>query len=157
MTTVTEALKAAHRDLYQLDGLKASGDFGRVPVDNELCIDTTETLNKIEQALGDVQRSLQERIETAYDGAVHLHRKIEFTTASIQESETRVKLVHQDDYMAAKNGDQRTLLMSGWLRADEDYMSATEDRQEAEIDLKLVRLEIERLRLLVELAKAGER
>lgn len=45
--------------------------------------------------------------------------------------------------------------MSGWLRADEDYVSATEDKQETETNLKLVRLEIERLKLLVELEKAG--
>lgn len=155
MNTVTQALKAAHKDLYRLDGLKASGDFGNVPVDSDICIDVTKTINLIEQALAVSERSLSERIEAAYDQAVRHRERMLDRREMLAERESEVKQENIDEWISAKTGEVRAALLASWLRDEPAYQNASRDYEEARTTYRLQLLEIERLKLLVELAKSG--
>ena len=108
----------------------------------------------VEGILGPERRSLSERIEAAYDRAMELRKAMMQDLLMVRVKEQQAKLEHADEWASAKNSEVRGVLLAGWLASDEHY-EAYKDNYEGHRDrYRLAHLEIERLRLLVEAAKA---
>lgn len=147
--TVTEALEAAHKELYDR-GSREVEDGGLDP-------QTMAVLNKIEQAQAVVSLSLAERIERAYNEVCEQKRIMQKTLREFRGWEAATKLEHGEEWAAAKNDNVRKVLLDGWLEEDLDYQKARDSYESHRDRYRLALLEIERLKLLVEARKAGER
>lgn len=101
------------------------------------------------------ERGLAERIEAAYDEAKQYRETMLYARRNLDEMQVSAKLDHAEEWAAAKNADVRAVLLVTWLEEDEQYGKNIVELQEARIGLRLALLEIERLKLLVELAKAS--
>lgn len=156
MNSVTETLKAAHEQLVTLDGLYAKDVH--VPDEEEpYLIRVTETVNKIEQALAVSERSLPERIEVEFNQVVDAKAQMQFRAGQIHLAEETAKTDNLEEWTAAKNNEVRRAIVLSVLADDEAYHEARSVYQEARDRYRLALLEIERLKLLVEARKAGDR
>lgn len=155
--TATKALQDARHELNSLGGLWVTDATEDNPHNETWQIDTTKTVNKIEQALARCERSLSERIEAAYDEVIQQRQQMLHALGEIRRAEESAKVDHSDEWAAAKNSDVRKVLLAEWLAGDEPYQDARVAYEQARDSFRLEMLEIERLKLLVELAKAGDR
>jgi hypothetical protein len=155
--TATKALQDARHELDSLGGLWVTDATEDNPHGETWQIDTTKTINKIEQALARYEWSLSERIEAAYDETIKLRDDMALDKAVLRAKEEAAKLDHADEWEKAKNSEVRSVLLAGWLADDSTYAQAYGRYMSNREDYRLALLEIERLKLLVELAKAGDR
>lgn len=107
MNTVTQALKAALRDLDSLGGLQVTDETEDNQHGERWQIDTTAAANKIEQALAVSEQSLSARIEAAYDQAVRHRERMLDRRETRAERESEVKQDNIDEWISAKNGEVR--------------------------------------------------
>lgn len=98
--------------------------------------------------------SLSERIEKAYDRAIEQRGIMLEARDAMTSLEAGAKQDHADEWAAAKNNEVRAVLLYGWMAGENDYLEAFDDYEGARKEYRLALLEIERLRLLVEAAKA---
>lgn len=158
MTTATRALRDARHELDSLGGLWVT-DSEATTEDNPHTetwqIDTTKTVNKIEQALAVCERSLAERIETAFDKARQSKAVMQQSYREIEAAEETAKMDNLDEWTGAKNNDVRRAIILRELAQDDDYHNARKAYQGARDTYRLDLLEIKRLELLVEDRKAG--
>lgn len=146
-------LEDLRHELTTLHGLRVTDDLTH-EVAWEL--DESSLLERIDDALAvEGGASLYERIEEAYDRAIRERGSMLADLGTMRRIEERVKVEHKDEWAGAKNNDVRATLLAGWL-ADEDYDYAAyrDCYEKARDEYRLALLEIERLRLLVEAAKA---
>jgi hypothetical protein len=155
--TATKALQDARHELDSLGGLWVTDATEENPHDETWQIDTTTAVNKIEQALARCERSLSERIEAAYDEAKAYRGRMFLERGEIEEREENAKIKHSQEWASAKNNDVRRVLLQEWLDGDAEYLHASQQYHIARNAYRLALLEIDRLKLLVELAKAGDR
>lgn len=106
--------------------------------------------------------SLSERIENAYDVAVEAKRTMQVEQSIMADEEQSAKMDNLDEWTAAKNNDVRRSIIERELGepggvdgAPSLYWTARRAYIGARDRYRLALLEIERLRLLVEAAKAG--
>lgn len=158
MAGMRSALEDARHELTTLHGLLAAD--GAVP-DQTWTIDTSATVEEIDAALDVGMTPLVERIEAAYDRAIQARRDMIVARNVLANIEANAKQEHEEEWASAKNNDVRAVLLAGWIAESptgdtgDDYFETRAERQEAELAFKLALLEIERLKLLVEAAKAG--
>lgn len=157
MTTATEALKEARMTLDSLGGLWVTDATEDNPHEEKWQIGTTKTVNKIEQTLAVLERDLSERIEAAYSEVIEQRKTMLDALGEIRRAEENAKVEHSEEWASAKNNDVRKVLLAEWLSHDDPYIQARIAYEGARDSFRLELLEVERLRLLVELAKAGER
>jgi len=93
---------------------------------------------------------LAERIEQAFDNAIEQRRLMEYAEWTIKTKEEQAKLEHADAWAQSKNSDTRAVLVAGWLEDVEEYQDAREDYGRASLEFQIAKLEIDRLRLLVQ-------
>lgn len=98
---------------------------------------------------------LAERIEKAFHEAIVTRRHMELARWQIQDTESKAKAEHADEWSGAKNNDVRAVLLAGWLSGDEDYTEARQIYRESKLEHRLALLEIERLKLLVALERGA--
>ena len=101
--------------------------------------------------------TLAERIEAAYNEVIEQRGRMLEAQGEIRRAEENAKVEHSDEWASAKNNDVRKVLLAEWLQNDDPYIQARIAYDDARDSFRLEMLEIERLKLLVELAKAGDR
>jgi hypothetical protein len=100
--------------------------------------------------LGDLPARIERAYDDVKDQRLAMHRALDI----IREIEAEAKAEHSDEWASAKNSEVRAVLLDEWCGDDGDYDQARADYDEAKIQFRLATLEIERVRLLVEAAKA---
>lgn len=98
--------------------------------------------------------TLAERIEATYEAAIRSREAMFNHRAVVQGREAAAKLEHADEWASAKNNDVRAVLLAAWLADDLVYQQRRGDYEDARDTYRLTLLEIDRLKLLVELEKA---
>lgn len=98
--------------------------------------------------------ALSERIEAAYDRAIEQRAIMLEARDAMAALEAGAKQDHAEEWATAKNNDVRAVLLHGWMADEDNYLEAFDDYEGGRKEYRLALLEIERLRLLVEAAKA---
>ena len=114
--------------------------------------EVTEVLNDRRTMELDQQYGLGNRVERVFDEAREERRKMDLALESMRESEMRAELANAEPFMAAKNGEQRQLLLHSWLGEDADHSQAKDDYAAARRQYRLLLLECEELKVLASLA-----
>jgi hypothetical protein len=109
----------------------------------------------VREMIEEREKPLALRIEETYDARTTQEAIMNMAEQSMQDAELRVKLANKDEYVGAKNNEVRAVMMAEWLSSDEDYQEALEDYSIAARKAKRAELHAKRLRLLVDLARAG--
>lgn len=102
--------------------------------------------------------SLEHRIEAIYEAAIGFRAQMDMARSTMHELEMAAKLDHgeerKEEYVKAKNGEIREMMLAEWLALDGEYQEAAQDYRTAKIQYRQCLLNIERLKVLVA-ARAG--
>ena len=101
----------------------------------------------------DPAKPLPDQIRDVYARIDFKMRTIQTSQRNIKAAEANAMIEVFDDYMDAKNGDQRKALLVNHLKDDIDYHADHAKIAEAEDDLKLLYLKRDMLRDVTEAAK----
>lgn len=89
------------------------------------------------------------RIEETFDALIVSRQAMDEYGREMRDQETDAKLSHEDEYVGAKNGEVRSVLMARWLSEDGEYQEARHKYLDARRDMRLATINVERLKLLV--------
>lgn len=98
------------------------------------------------------ENQLAIRIETTYQVLEAQRTALTDAERKLANLEAHVKGENSEEYTAAKNADARQVLVQSWLHDEPEYWETRNIRDEALDLIELIRLRIDRLKLLVALA-----
>lgn len=100
---------------------------------------------------------MEDRINQAWDDAIQARSIMRVFANAMDEAQEEVKLANLSDYLAAKNGEFRQVLLIHWLKDNLEYQKSRNGYRDARDDYRIARLEIERLKMLIESAAVAAR
>ncbi|CAN5690461.1 hypothetical protein BH24ACT20_BH24ACT20_06670 [soil metagenome] len=118
---------------------------------------------KLEELLPDIdltdhnpldQDQLAIRIERTYQVLEAQRTSLTEAERKLANIEAHIKGENSEEYTAAKNADARQVLVQSWLHDEPEYWETRNTRDEASDLIELIRVRIDRLKLLVALTSS---
>lgn len=98
---------------------------------------------------------LDEKINETWDRAIAYRQAMQSQARVVADYEETAKMENLEEWMGAKNSDQRKALILRVLADEDDYHNARDAYADARDRFKIAMLEVERLRMLLTYTAGG--